>query len=292
MAEGEDIMRAILIYDLTRLEIEVAKEGTPDSVKRNYEEGVFDSDLLIPDKTYKAELARVRRCILGQGVSVVECLRHEAQGFVFRDDDMVVILGDDGCFVNIAKLLKDQKVITIATSTKRCDRLMKFTVEAFEKFAVNVFNGKANCIQVSIARAETSLGHSLEAVNDFFVGRADLRSSRYAILQEGFADQVSSGVILSTGTGSTGWEKSARGKDEDYVGRALDDEYLTVVTRELCYGEDFGVIEGVDEITFRSNDNDTRVVADGVLFDSSMLRLPAGATVTITSNVRAVNLFI
>lgn len=285
-------MRAILIYDLTRLETEVAKEGTPDSVKRNYEEGVFNSDLLIPDKAYKTELSRVRRCILGQGVSVVECFRHEAQGFVFRDDDMVVILGDDGCFVNIAKLLKDQKVVTIATTTKRCGRLMKFDVNTFEKSAVNLFNSKAKCVQVSIARAETSLGHSLEAVNDFFVGRADLRSSRYAILQEGFVDQVSSGVILSTGTGSTGWEKSARGKDEDYEERELDDEDLVVVTRELCYGEDFGVLEGVDEVTFRSNDNDTRVVADGVLFDSSMLRLPAGATVTITSNIRSVSLFI
>lgn len=283
-------MRVVLITELTRLDLEVMKEGTADSVRRNYEAGVFDADLNQPDKTYKAELAKVRQSIFRQGLSVVDCLRHEAQGFIFRDNDTVVILGDDGAFVNIAKLLGRQKVITVSTSTKHCGRLMKFSDTEFAARASDVLSGKSECVEVSIAKAETSLGHSLEAVNDFFIGRADLRSSRYAILQGEFVDQVSSGVIVSTGTGSTGWERSARAHDTDYREREPEDEGLVVVTRELCHGEDFGVLEYVDEVTFRSNDNDTRVVADGVLLDAAMLRMPAGATVTIRANVRSVQL--
>lgn len=285
-------MRIVLISELTRLDLEVIKEGTVDSVRRNYEKELFTSDLFLPDTRYKAELVKVRRCILRQGMSIVDCLRHEAQNFIFRDDDMVVILGDDGAFVNIAKLLKNQKVVTIATATKRCGRLMKFDVDTFEKSAATLLAGTGECVRVSIARVETSLGHSLEAVNEFFVGRSDLRSSRYAIMQTSFIEQVSSGVIVSTGTGSTGWEKSVRLRDSRYRERELDDKGMNVITRELCWGDDVGVLQGVRNVVFRSDDNDTRIVADGVLLDASMLHLPAGATVIITANVRAINLSI
>ncbi len=284
-------MRAVLVHELTRLQFEVAREGTEDSVRRNYEEDVFNADLKVPHVTYQSELKSVRQHISREGQSVVDCLRHEAQGFIFRDDDIVVILGDDGAFVNVAKLLNEQRVITISTKTKHCGRLMKFTAETFASSAKVLLSGKSEHLAVSIARAETSLGHKLEAVNDFFVGRADLRSSRYAIWSEDeFVDQVSSGVIVSTGTGSTGWEHSARLHDPDYEEREPDDDSLAVVTRELCHGEVLGVIDGVDDAQFRSNDNDTRVIADGVLSDFAMLRLPAGATVTITANVRAIRL--
>lgn len=283
-------MRTILVSELTRLDREVMKEGTEDSVRRNYEAPTFDADLKAPDVMYKAELAKVRQCLHRQRANIVDCLRHEAQSFIFRADDVIVILGDDGAFVNIAKLLQDQMVITVATATKHCGRLMKFTTSTFEAHAPNLFTGKSAFTRVSIARAETSLGHTCEAVNDFYVGRADLRSSRYAILRDTFADQVSSGVIISTGTGSTGWEKSARATDRNYEERELCDETLNVYTRELCHGTNFGVISGTDEITFRSNDNDTRIIADGVLLDAAMLLLPAGATVTICANVRSVKL--
>jgi NAD kinase len=283
--------RVVLVSEVTRLGQEIAKEGSLDSVRRKYPEDTFDKDLVRPDGQYKVEYEHVRRALRAYGASVVDCLRHEAQNFVFRDDDVVVILGDDGALVNIAKLLTCQRVITIGTSTKYCGRLMKFTVETFAASLPRFFQKEVSSVHVTIARAVTSLGHSLEAVNDFFVGRADLRSSRYGIERAfGYVDQISSGVIVSTGTGSTGWEKSVCKNDERYIERPLDDTTLHVVTRELFFGDDLGVLRKVRKVTFRSNDNDTRVIADGVLFDSSMLLLPAGETVTITSNVRSVQL--
>jgi hypothetical protein len=285
-------MRVVLVSELTRLDLEVVKDGTTESVKRNYEKEYFIISLLEPDTMYKAELIKVKRCILNQGINVVECLRHEAQSFIFRDDDIVIILGDDGAFVNIAKLLNHQKVITIATTTKRCGRLMKFSVNAFEKYAVELFAGERECVHVAIARAETSLGHQIEAVNDFYVGRLDLRSSRYSVMNDSdeFVNQISSGVIISTGTGSSGWEKSSRARDGSYFERGLDDDSICVIIRELCSGEDLGVLETDESVTLRSDDNDNRVMADGVLIDSSTLQLPAGSTVTIFPNVRAVSL--
>lgn len=287
-------MRAVLVSEFTRLDLEVMKEGTSDSVRRNYEKDFFIASLSEPDKVYKAELAKVRRCILNQGVRVVECMRHEAQSFVFRDDDMVIILGDDGAFVNIAKLLDCQKVITIATATKWCGRLMKFNVDTFEKSVAVLLTSDREYVNVSITRAETSLGHTLEAVNDIYVGRLDLRSSRYAVktVRNGFVSQISSGAIISTGTGSSGWEKSSRVRDTAYRERDLNDSTITLVTRELCYGEDLGVMERLKSVTLRSDDNESRIMADGVLLDSSTLQLPAGATVTITANVRVVKLLI
>lgn len=285
-------MRIVLISELTRLDKETAKEGTEDSVRRNYEPRVFIADVKTPHEISLRELSSIRGTLRRLNATVVECLRHEAQSFIFRSDDIVVIHGDDGAFVNIAKSLTSQRVITIATEAKPCGRLMRFTEGSFTKRAASLLGGTCEHMDVSIARAQTSLGHTLEAVNDFFVGRADLRSSRYAILQEEFMDQVSSGVIISTGTGSTGWERSARRTSSEYQEREPNDMTLTVTTRELCHGEDLGTLEYLDEITFRSNDNDTRVVADGVLLDASMLLLPAGATVTITANSRSIKLCI
>lgn len=286
-------MRVVLVCELTRLEREIAKEGTLDSVRRNYEKDVFSTDLSSPHGEYQSEKNEVLRFLLAAGANVVECPRHEAQGFIFRDDDLVVVLGDDGALVNIAKLLGRQKVVTIGTATKWCSRMMKFTVKTFGKEVMRLVRKEGETLSVSIARAETSLGHTLEAVNDFFVGRADLRSSRYALLdEEFFVEQVSSGVIVSTGTGSTGWEKSARRMDDGYVEREPDDEYLVVTTRELCHGDDLGVLEDVSEVTIRSSDNDTRVVADGVLLDSAMLLLPAGATVVMTASYRSVQILL
>lgn len=52
-------------------------------------------------------------------------------------------------------------------------------------------------------------GQELTAFNDIFVGPKTYTSARYHIEQAGQGeDQSSSGIIISTGAGSTGWMKS------------------------------------------------------------------------------------
>lgn len=62
---------------------------------------------------------------------------------------------------------------------------------------------------VTFAQAKTNDGQSLLAVNDLFIGPKSHTSARY-ILQWGDSQEVqsSSGIIVSTGLGSTGWFQS------------------------------------------------------------------------------------
>lgn len=57
-----------------------------------------------------------------------------------------------------------------------------------------------------MARAELSDGQTLHAVNDLFIGQRTHVSAHYRLrYREAEEDQSSSGIIVSTGAGSTGW---------------------------------------------------------------------------------------
>jgi hypothetical protein len=60
-----------------------------------------------------------------------------------------------------------------------------------------------------MAQASLNDGQSILAVNDLFVGPKTHGSARYRIRYDGQEeDQSSSGIIISTGAGSTGWHRS------------------------------------------------------------------------------------
>jgi hypothetical protein len=254
---------------------------------------VYTCDVEAQDVLYKQSLSQIKKAIIGCGLDISIAIRHDSHRFVFRDDDIVVIFAEDGAFVNIAKFLKSQKVITIATTSRVCGRLMQLSCEEFVNNAKSVLEADISHYEkVSIARAQTSQGQSIEAVNDFLVGHNDQRSSRYSLLVNGkLYDQVSSGVAISTGTGSSGWEKSIRRGDTHYQERGFSDRRVCVATRELCYGEYFAPFLVADSVHIISNDEANRVFADGVLDDDCMLRLTPGATVTITPNHRHVYMY-
>ena len=68
---------------------------------------------------------------------------------------------------------------------------------------------RRKCKPVTMAKAVLNDGRTLHAVNDFFVGPRSHVSARY-IIRHGRQQEThsSSGVIVSTGLGSTGWLKS------------------------------------------------------------------------------------
>lgn len=62
---------------------------------------------------------------------------------------------------------------------------------------------------VTFAQATTNDGQSLLAVNDLFIGPKSHTSARYILQWSGAQEaQSSSGIIVSTGLGSTGWFQS------------------------------------------------------------------------------------
>src|SRR5205814_8797784 len=63
--------------------------------------------------------------------------------------------------------------------------------------------------RISMARAELNDGQVIDGLNDLFIGQQTHLSARYRPEFGGQAeDQSSSGIIVSTGAGSTGWFRS------------------------------------------------------------------------------------
>ena len=130
--------------------------------------------------------------------------------FLFGPHDLVVTLGPDGLVVNTAKYLTTQPLLAFNPDPERIDGiLLPFRVaQAGEKIG-SALRGEHTLKKISMARAELNDGQRLEAVNDLFIGARTHVSARYRLrFQDRLEDQSSSGIIVSTGAGSTGWFRS------------------------------------------------------------------------------------
>jgi NAD kinase len=127
--------------------------------------------------------------------------------FLFGPSDLVVTLGQDGLVVNVAKYLADQPLLAFNPDPSRIDGvLLPFQLA---NAADALHKGIADQLPIStvtMARVTLNDGQTLHAVNDLFIGPRSHTSARYTIRYNGREElQSSSGIIVSTGAGSTGW---------------------------------------------------------------------------------------
>ncbi len=130
--------------------------------------------------------------------------------FVFGPGDLVITLGQDGLVVNTAKYLEAQPLIALNPDPARIDGvLLPFTVPQARAVIERAVAGRLTCEEVTMAEARLNDGQYLLAVNDLFIGPKTHGSARYMI-RSGEREEIqsSSGVIVSTGAGSTGWFRS------------------------------------------------------------------------------------
>jgi NAD kinase len=156
--------------------------------------------------SYQAALKRLRQA-LPSGIKSQFIERGFLTNFLFGEKDLVVTLGPDGLVVNTAKYLDGQPIMAVNPDRERIDGvLLPFWIEYIEDRLASVIEGRAAHEIISMAEARLDNGQSLLALNDFFVGPKSHTCLRYAIEHKGVSEeQLSSGIIISTGAGSTGW---------------------------------------------------------------------------------------
>lgn len=130
--------------------------------------------------------------------------------YLFAPDDVVVGLGQDGLVANALKYLDGQPLIGVNPEPTRFDGvLLPFEPREVGAVVRDVLQGRRPLKSVTMAQATLLDGQVLYAVNDLFIGPRSHTSARYEIrLGEQREMQSSSGLIVSTGLGSTGWMKS------------------------------------------------------------------------------------
>jgi hypothetical protein len=122
----------------------------------------------------------------------------------------VVVIGQDGLVANTAKYVGDLPIVGVNPDPKRYDGvLLPFSVSNARSAVRRTLDQKAKTRSVTLAEANTNDGQRMLAFNDFFVGCRTHTSARYTLEVAGRMEpQSSSGVLVATGAGSTGWLSS------------------------------------------------------------------------------------
>ncbi|MBR3552714.1 MAG: sugar kinase [Clostridia bacterium] len=293
--------KIVLITQRTRLQDLVRRYNTVGQARFYIEHHGGDfADYEAEDSTYQAAVAAA--------VSALECCgrlqvvdRDYIGNFLFGERDLVVAVGRDGLVANTLKYLTSQNLIGVNPDPKRWDGvLLPFAAGDLKTVVPETLGGLRRVKTVTLAEARLSDGQTLCGVNDIFIGQRTHASARYELCAGGRREiQSSSGIIVSTGLGSTGWLKSVltgaagvgRGCGwsavaEPAAAMPWDARYLRYAVREpypsksTGAGLVFGKIEADAPITVTSFMAENGVIfSDGMERDS--LEFNAGAVATV-----------
>ncbi|MGZ4964206.1 MAG: sugar kinase [Limisphaerales bacterium] len=202
--------KIVLVVRPTRLAELVARFNTVAQAKFYIEHlGADFTDYQKEDETYRNALVHAQEQLIS--IARLQTINREfLPNFLFGPDDVIVTIGQDGLVANTLKYLSGQQVIGVNPDPARWDgKLLPFEVKDIRHIVPEVLTGKRPTKVVTMAKAELNNTQTLFAVNDFFIGPKTHTSARY-IIQSGKVTetQSSSGVIVSTGFGSSGWLKS------------------------------------------------------------------------------------
>lgn len=166
--------------------------------------------------------------------------RADLSRFLVAPEDVVVVVGQDGLVANVAKYLSGQPVLGVDPEPgTNPGVLVRHTVAGAAALLRSldgpVLAGAAPDRTALLAvdalttvRADLDDGQHLTALNEVFVGHPSHQSARYTLrCAAGAERQSSSGILVATGTGATGWWASlahdrggrqAPGRSDDRLG--------------------------------------------------------------------------
>ncbi|GGH41846.1 sugar kinase [Paenibacillus silvae] len=214
--------KLVLVKRRTRLEELIVRYNTVQQAQFYIERlGADFSDYIEEDRRYRQsiQLAQQQLSQLGR-VQMID--REHVPNFIFGEQDIVVVVGQDGLVANTLKYVTEQPLIGVNPDPMRWDGvLLPFTVEDLSFIVPDVMRKQRALREVTLAKVELNDGQVLYGVNDLFIGRKTHVSARYEVrLGARSEHQSSSGIIVSTGMGSTGWFKSVLAGASGIVGSA------------------------------------------------------------------------
>ncbi|GAB3527747.1 diacylglycerol kinase catalytic domain-containing protein [Arthrobacter monumenti] len=232
-----------------------------------------------------------------------EVEREDLSRFLLAPEDIIAVVGQDGLVANAAKYLQGQPVLGIDPEPGiNPGVLVRHTAEEVASLLnrISQVGAKAGCQfdreQLTTVRAELDDGQQLSGLNEIFVGQASHQSARYAIQtsRSEHERQSSSGLIVSTGTGATGWCASVA---LERGGRSLpapSDSRLAWFVREAwpspITGTNLteGILEAGESLTITVASDQLVVFADGM--ESDRLTATWGQTITVRQGDRPLQL--
>ncbi|MER5507723.1 hypothetical protein ABT052_20605 [Streptomyces sp. NPDC002766] len=205
--------RAVLVHRTTEYEELLAHHGT-------HGQAAFFLSSRGRDIEEVAERHRRTRRALTEVTSVIPpgwrqswVERADLDRFLFAPEDVVVVVGQDGLVANVAKYLAGQPVVGIDTDPGRNPGVLvrHRTGDAARLLPAALASG-TGVDELTMVEAVADDTQRLVALNEIYLGAAGHQTARYRLGLEddgGVVEaQASSGVLVGTGTGATGWLRS------------------------------------------------------------------------------------
>jgi hypothetical protein len=203
--------KLVLVTRRTRLEELIDRFNTRGQAKFYIERAGGDfGDYEREHDAYHGALDRVRRD-LDFGIPRQLIDRSLVPTYTFGERDVVITLGQDGLVANVAKYAGEQPIVGVNPDPERFDGvLLPFLPAETKPTIARVLEGRpVPTRRITLASVRLADGQQLLAFNDLFIGTRSHASARYRIADGRRTEpQSSSGVLVSTGAGSTGWMSS------------------------------------------------------------------------------------
>lgn len=201
---------AIIVKSKTRLESLIERFNTKAQAKFYIESlGSDFEEYEIEDAIFKNSLNSLQTQ-LSKFIKNKTIDRQFVSSYIFSNKNIIIVIGQDGLVANTAKYSQGLPIIAVNPDTDRYDGiLLPFNTNNFIEGVERVMTQNYQSKKMSFAEATLNDGQRLLAFNDLFIGASSHVSARYKIT---FKDQTeqhsSSGIIVSTPAGSTGWLSS------------------------------------------------------------------------------------
>lgn len=201
---------AIIVKNKTRLEALIERFNTKAQARFYIERmGGHFEDYEQEHETFQQALntlqTRLSRLLKNKTVE-----RAYLPSFIFSENYLVVVIGQDGLVANTAKYSQGCPIVAVNPDKNRYDGvLLPFDTTTFVQGVESVLAGRYQARTVRFAEARLNDGQRLLAFNDLFIGAASHISARYRISYNDHTEEhSSSGIIVSTPAGATGWLSS------------------------------------------------------------------------------------
>jgi NAD kinase len=295
--------KVVIVTRKTELEELVARFNTVPQAQFYLEHaGQVFEPIAARHQKYQGVLDEVRAAV-PRGVKSQVVERGFLPQFTFGEADLVITIGPDGLVVNVAKYLDGQPILALNPDPAQYDGvLLPFDLPRFGRAFDNTLRREQPIRAVTMAQATLNNGQTLLGFNDLFIGARSHVSARYTIRQgKRQESHSSSGIIVSTGAGSSGWLQSvyagAAGVIQALGGQVIppgnggrmpwESEQLIYSVREpfpsrvTQTGMVYGTIEPGQPLQLES-----QMAENGVIFSDGMesdyLAFNAGSTATIS----------
>jgi NAD kinase len=202
--------KVVIVTRKTMLEELVARFNSVGQAKFYLEHAGEDfAPIAAAHERYHAALDAVR-ALVPAGVRQQAIDRSFLPQFSFDPSDLAVTVGPDGLVVNTAKYLDGQPIVAVNPDPAAIEGvLLPFSAKDVRDALTVAIYGEPRLQRITMAQATLNDGQLLLAVNDLFVGVRSHVSARYHITHgEQSEEHSSSGILISTGVGSTGWLRS------------------------------------------------------------------------------------